>query len=97
MKKVLMVFPITACIVTTLLYVTFGKGPQNYRSFNKVELGMSKSNVLELMGPPEHIINNEENRTYVYLYQPPVIYVSEQIEIVFNESSDKVVKLSNPQ
>ncbi|WP_133242742.1 hypothetical protein [Pontibacter virosus] len=96
MKKVIIV-SFLILVVTLLLYVTFGKGPRNYRFFKKVEIGMSKSDVVEHMGQPGHIVINEQNQTYIYLYQPPLIYVSDQIEIVFDESDDRVIKLSDPQ
>lgn len=65
----------------------------NYRNCLKVEIGMTKLEVLEIMGEPDTIFSNMiEDNCLTYYYTPPALS-SSGIDIMIDTNSNKVIEV----
>lgn len=62
----------------------------NVENLEKIEIGMEKEQVVEIMGEPDSVYTSYyNNKDIVYYYRPPIM-ASDGIEIHIDDSTNKV-------
>ena len=78
------------------LYLT-DEGVANYRRFNQLHVGMKRQQALKMMGNPSRILEDTDKGRRIYFYTRPRYLVSDDMKVVVDNKSDKVIVLVEPE
>lgn len=89
---------VLAILASIIIYFYFiDVSTKKLKEFKELQIGMPKQKALMLMGTPDNIINDSARKRTIYFYRPPKYYLSDDMKVIVDNKTGKVIELIDPE